>query len=501
MIRASLLLCLTAFSWTTWAQSDDDVIQKLEESLDKGMAPPAGAAPVKDNHPEGSGSSSGPVVKGAPGSGGPVTTGTTQAVENSSGTPSAPNASEAPPTSEPSSVSTSNAAPPADPTAEIPTESFQESTKTSAAPPSTPTTPAEEAPPEEIRALEKALKAGNDPDLPTPLYEPAEPGGTLKPSDRFFRIPLKPRMSDANWRRWAGPMLEKSYRIRHNDSLWGISERLFGNPYLWPKVWQLNAQIPNPHIIQPNIELSFNPGNPNSAPALAFKTYPGKSAEELPLMTATHKMSFMEFLDENLRAQILSSHPPFQYFFLDEKPQVIGVIPKPENPLRIFHDEGDGFMSKRLSDGEYSIIRIRPMKDKFYNAYKVRWLGTLKVQAGRATVAKAFAEVSEGDQIVAKAFTVSPLALYEYRMGSEDRNSTELIPVQEGYETLASESMLIGIRFPGIDRGPRTGALMTVSQGAKKVATLLLIDRDHRLGTAWVVEGVREIDSTTDKID
>lgn len=465
--------------------SDDEVIKNLEDSLDKGVAPPASVAPPA-------------TTPSAPAA---STTTADKPVDAASATPSA----TSPTDTKAADADASPAAPPVDATAaaEVAPESFKEgeAPKVEAPVAEAPKEAAEEAPPAEVKALEKALKAGNDPDLPPALYEPQEPGGTLKPSDRFSRIPLHPRMSDSNWRRWAGPLLEKNYRIRRNDTLWGVSEKLFGNPYLWPKVWQLNAQIPNPHVITPNLELSFTPGNPNSAPVLAFKTFPGKSSEELPLMTTGHTMSFMEFLDETLRAQILSSHPPFQYFFLDEKPQVIGLIPKPENPLRIFHDEGEGFLTKTLADGEYSIVRIRPIKNKFYSAYKVRWVGKLKVVQGRATIPKAFVEVSEGDQIVSRNFTLSPLALYEYRFGSQDRDDTEIIPVQEGYETLASENMLIGLRFAGADRGPRAGAIMTVSQGIHKVATILLVDRDRRLGTAWVVESTRELDSKRDKLD
>lgn len=39
------------------------------------------------------------------------------------------------------------------------------------------------------------------------------------------------------------------------DTLWDICEGLYGNPWVWPKVWQLNPQITNPHWIYPGTEL------------------------------------------------------------------------------------------------------------------------------------------------------------------------------------------------------------------------------------------------------
>jgi hypothetical protein len=39
------------------------------------------------------------------------------------------------------------------------------------------------------------------------------------------------------------------------DTLWGICEELYGNPWVWPKVWQLNPHITNPHWIYPGTKL------------------------------------------------------------------------------------------------------------------------------------------------------------------------------------------------------------------------------------------------------
>jgi hypothetical protein len=39
------------------------------------------------------------------------------------------------------------------------------------------------------------------------------------------------------------------------DTLWDICEGLYGNPWVWPKVWQLNPHITNPHWIYPGTKL------------------------------------------------------------------------------------------------------------------------------------------------------------------------------------------------------------------------------------------------------
>lgn len=39
------------------------------------------------------------------------------------------------------------------------------------------------------------------------------------------------------------------------DTLWDICEALYANPWVWPKVWQMNQHITNPHWIYPGTEL------------------------------------------------------------------------------------------------------------------------------------------------------------------------------------------------------------------------------------------------------
>jgi len=41
------------------------------------------------------------------------------------------------------------------------------------------------------------------------------------------------------------------YTIQKGDTLWDLSERFFDSPALWPGLWTINDQIPNPHWIFP----------------------------------------------------------------------------------------------------------------------------------------------------------------------------------------------------------------------------------------------------------
>ncbi|MFB9848665.1 LysM peptidoglycan-binding domain-containing protein [Oceanisphaera arctica] len=41
------------------------------------------------------------------------------------------------------------------------------------------------------------------------------------------------------------------YTVRKGDTLWDISAHFLKSPWLWPKLWQANQQIANPHLIYP----------------------------------------------------------------------------------------------------------------------------------------------------------------------------------------------------------------------------------------------------------
>lgn len=44
---------------------------------------------------------------------------------------------------------------------------------------------------------------------------------------------------------------ENTYIVQKGDTLWDICEKFYGDPDLWPELWQLNPFITNPHLLEP----------------------------------------------------------------------------------------------------------------------------------------------------------------------------------------------------------------------------------------------------------
>jgi hypothetical protein len=48
--------------------------------------------------------------------------------------------------------------------------------------------------------------------------------------------------------------------VRRGDTLWGICDQYFQNPYQWPRIWSYNPQLQNPHWIYPGDQIRLQLG-------------------------------------------------------------------------------------------------------------------------------------------------------------------------------------------------------------------------------------------------
>src|SRR6185369_9761101 len=81
---------------------------------------------------------------------------------------------------------------------------------------------------------------------------------------------------------------EGTHVVRRGDTLWGLSQNYFRNPWYWPKLWALNPAITNPHWIYPGDVLRLRlPGGGAGAPALPPSLAAPSSSPAGPAMKIT----------------------------------------------------------------------------------------------------------------------------------------------------------------------------------------------------------------------
>jgi len=111
-----------------------------------------------------------------------------------------------------------------------------------------------------------------------------------------------------------GPMLRENVPDTHTvvkgDTLWDISARFLKNPWMWPEIWHVNAQIENPHLIYPGdvIRLVYFAGKPRlelDTSGRIFKMTPkarvistGEAIETIPLDKINSFLSRSRVVDE-----------------------------------------------------------------------------------------------------------------------------------------------------------------------------------------------------------
>jgi hypothetical protein len=76
---------------------------------------------------------------------------------------------------------------------------------------------------------------------------------------------------------------EEIYTIKQGDTLWDLSSKFLKDPFLWPKLWQRNPYITNPHWIYPGQPIRLAPAEElrKEMPKEAVKE-PGVKKGELP---------------------------------------------------------------------------------------------------------------------------------------------------------------------------------------------------------------------------
>lgn len=62
--------------------------------------------------------------------------------------------------------------------------------------------------------------------------------------------------------------------VQQGDTLWDICREYYGDPYLWPKLWEMNPFVTNPHLLKPGDKIRLMEEYPFKREVMAKKSVP-----------------------------------------------------------------------------------------------------------------------------------------------------------------------------------------------------------------------------------
>ena len=116
------------------------------------------------------------------------------------------------------------------------------------------------------------------------------------------------RLDQSRWEEMIGnEKVKEIYPIQPGDTLWDISTTLFGSGYFWPKIWQINSVILNPHFILSGGQIRFTSGSASEGPRLDLVT--GEAGVEEDILSSSSLIPNLPPAQETRFSNLPSSLP------------------------------------------------------------------------------------------------------------------------------------------------------------------------------------------------
>lgn len=205
-----------------------------------------------------------------------------------------------------------------------------------------------------------------------PAEQPAPPvaqgGGGDEPNvafeRRLFRISqnLKP-VSSTRWAEMIGSRKEDVYVVQSGDTLWDLSQTLFGDGFYWSKLWAENGGVENPHRISKGQGIRFISGT-EDAPPVVDVVSPQK-AETIRMNTFKESKGrapvYREQALKDIHPEDLQSRNAIEVDELVAKPE----IPPAPPPRQVLKTLPNSFVEQRIKERKkYDITGLDAGKNR-----------------------------------------------------------------------------------------------------------------------------------------
>jgi len=296
-----------------------------------------------------------------------------------------------------------------------------------------------------------------------------------------------------------------THTVQKGDTLWDICEKYYGDPNLWPKLWQMNPFITNPHLLVPGDIITLfekEPVKEVSEVKVAEKQPPKKVEEPKPAvmgidvghLTDVNALGFLSLEKIVTWGALLASDNDN---IMLAKGDIAYVIFDEDRDIKI----GDEFFIGRSS----SLLENPVTGEDLGYTFKVN--GKLKVEERlglahgdnrfynkknvfKATVVEAYEPVSIDDSVL--PYTSFPSCVLPVSM---NKDLLANIVASKGQLELIGPNSIVYIDH-GLKQGINRGNVLEVVEGnvvpdpnpGKGVSSSKIILPDRRLGKILILE-------------
>jgi hypothetical protein len=358
--------------------------------------------------------------------------------------------------------------------------------------------------------------------------EPAEPGEAEKKEEEEEELPGMPvERPLREMPREAGPGIRESlglgtteeagvqkviYVVQTGDTLWDIATRFMNSPYYWPKIWERNSFIIDPHLIYPGDILNVYP-----------------SGEKLSARTMESEMITVEELEEGTEGLVITEEGKGQKVIYKETSSTgyietgeyekAGKILDNLNHKELLGEPDEVYVNVGhelgVREGDlFSIFKVtreikHPVTKKLVG-YKILNLGELKIidakeDTSEARIVNSYMEIRNGDlikpyspplsvEIPVKAGTMQIEGyILEPKEDAERFGRSDIVYIDRGMEDGVEQGILLEIYIPGDEIREKEWLRKTENLPDKIIGQMIVVDPKTQTSVALITESLQEI--------
>jgi hypothetical protein len=278
-----------------------------------------------------------------------------------------------------------------------------------------------------------------------------------------------------------------THTVQKGDTLWDICEYYYGDPNLWPKLWQMNSFVTNPHLLEEGDVITLLEGIPVGKEADAAESgemtedsMRGDRGRDVSGLTNVNSMGYFSRQERRSCGQIISGETPKLILAEGDK---------------IFVELADGYQGK--PGDVFTVYKNSPqLKDPLSNefmGYVVSFLGrvvlTEHVEKNlyKGKVAASYRALRVGDSF----FPFQPVSPCVKLLPGDPRTTARVIAVKENHRVIGQFTVVyIDQGFnQGIQRGNVFGIVEQKKVEVRRDSAVETVDLpDIDLGQILIIE-------------